>query len=646
MNAVGSGADVLLLVPVQPQTAHVVDPMVRQTLGAHLGTRLTEAVAEFEAYLGHSLGVLEWTDHPLLHGLGTAYRVLRSLTAVTLATHLEKHRLDWACIDPGMRELGYWRKCLERVRSRPPRVVALSTTFVMSGPWLRSLCALVRRILPSARLVIGGCFYLTSLREFLSLDADVLCLGEGEVRLPQIVRAVLDGAPVEDVPGLYCRGADDCMRYTGPAAPLDFDRLDRPDWGLAGRIDPPVDLAREPSFYSVETQRGCVYRCEFCTYRTLTAHQAMSAEHAVGAIMDTAALPPGRIFLIDATATTPRKRWEEVLRLLVERGGSPHPMVAFSRVSDVTEPLAGLMARAGVIGVVIGQESGDQPILDAMKKGTRVEQVAPAVAALARHGIGAQCCFIHGFPGESAESIAGTRAMIAGLNRGFEDRPVVTAYNLCPFSAFDFAAVTRRDDMPGTRHFLGYESAEFSPQRVAEEMLDTLIAVSGVPGSPVCSILFNGLADHLYAITDLRRRMEIYRWLKAFERGLALFVRRDLHGTPPDEAELRGLRREVLAHCRAGGPVRQAASRMMSRARARQSRRLRGEWLAERERGPGRVTRNIAAFLAWRGLGRMGDAAAAWKAGSYPDRGPHSALDRAGVEALSDKLLFEAVGRA
>ena len=624
-------------------TAHVVDPMVRQTLGVHLGVPLTQAVAEFDAYLGHSVNPLEWTDHPLIHGRATFQKVVRSLTAVTLATHLERHGLRWAALDPGVRELAYWRRTLAAYRGRRPRVVALSTSFVMSGPWLRSLCALVRRLHPTSMLAVGGCFYLTNVREFLSLDADVYCIGEGEQRLPQMVRAVGAGEPIEAIPGLYLRDGDGRLKATGAAAPLPLDALEGPDWRLAERIEPPLEVADGSSYYSVETQRGCLYQCEFCTYRTLTCHAVLSAGNAVAAIRSTALLPPGHLFLIDATATSPKKRWQDLLHRLKTAGGPPHPMIVFSRVSDLTEPAVAAMAGAGVIGVVVGQESGDQRLLDAMKKGTRVDQVPRAVAALEQHGIGAQFCFIHGFPGESAESIRATRAMIAALNRGGEAEPVVTAYNLMPFSAFDFAAVTHRQTPHGVEHFLGYRDAEFNPQRVAEEMLATLIAVSPVRGSPLCAVLFNGRADHLYTIRDRTERTAVYRWMKAYERGVALFVERNLEGTAPDGTELKRLGEEVRAHLPRWGRFRSGWARIVCRARARQCQRMGREWLAEATRGPGPITRSVAAFRAGWDLGRLRDAVAGWRAATYPEaerRAPH---DPATVEQFADELLRRAL---
>jgi hypothetical protein len=113
--------DILLAVPFQPITAHAIDPTVRRSVGAYLGAPLACAVAEFEEYLGHSLDVLQWTSHPAFGGALTKLPPGRSLTAVALATHLEREGLRWEIVDPGEKELRYWRRCFERRREAPRR---------------------------------------------------------------------------------------------------------------------------------------------------------------------------------------------------------------------------------------------------------------------------------------------------------------------------------------------------------------------------------------------------------------------------------------------------------------------------------------------------------------------------------------------
>ena len=118
---------------------------------------------------------------------------------------------------------------------------------------------------------MGGYYYATNVKEFLRLDADVLCVGEGEVRLPQIVQRLVAGQSVSNIPGLYLPDAEGVLRHTGHVEPLDLQSLSRPNWDLSGQIDPPINLERATIEFGVETQRGCIFKCEFCNYRTLAS---------------------------------------------------------------------------------------------------------------------------------------------------------------------------------------------------------------------------------------------------------------------------------------------------------------------------------------------------------------------------------------
>jgi hypothetical protein len=572
---------------------------------------------------------------------------------VALATALELAGLTWRVLDPGIQELSYWRRRLEQAVARDPRVVGVSTTFLLSEPWVRALVRLVRATLPRASIVVGGYFYATKARSFLTLDADVLCIGEGEVRLPELVRRIRDGRPLLDLPGLYLRGADGRLVSTGDAPPLRLEMLPPPDWSIAEKIDPPVDLNRDLLEMGAETQRGCVFKCEFCTFRTLSPPSELSAEAAAKRLLHMSAARHGFVNLVDATATFPHDRWERMMEMLAERGGTPGPMWAFARVSDINDRRAALMARAGVRALFIGQESGDQRLLQAMKKGTHVSQVAPAIDALGRYGLSAIFGFMHGFPGETPESIAATRRMLRTLNAGHAAKPVALIYLLYPFLYMELASVSRRENWRNVDHYLGYDGAAMTPQAVVEEVLGTVLELSRVPHAPVFAYLFQfGPPTSGITLCASPRRYEMHRWMKAVERGVALFVERDLEGRPLRDLELRQVRDEVLARYPSQNRWRCHWEKTKARYRALIANRLRGEWIHERAGHPGWLTRLLTALSAYGDLGDLSSARRAWSTTTYKtsdrtnDRRPTAAIlpaDPHAIDRLADALVAQAL---
>jgi hypothetical protein len=147
--------DVAVLVPFEQLPGSWTDPVVRSELAPArlVAVRASHKVAEL-------LGVAEAAPFPATH---------RSLTSIALATSLERAGLRWRVIDPGAISLGDWRRWLERLRTDPPRAVAISSTFIVDGYWLATLCELARRALPESRVVVGGYYYATDARKFLSV---------------------------------------------------------------------------------------------------------------------------------------------------------------------------------------------------------------------------------------------------------------------------------------------------------------------------------------------------------------------------------------------------------------------------------------------------------------------------------------------
>lgn len=642
MVAQDNRLDIVLAVPFQPLTAYAVDPMYRSTLGAHMGIRIGQATAEFEQFLGRPLTLQHWRDNALVQEgipqiLSSAHR---SLTAVSLATCLDRAGLNWSIIDPGVKELGYYRKCFEKLRAQRPRIVGISTTFAMSGPWLQAFCALVRRILPESTLIVGGSYYITSTHEFLSLDADIFFIGEGEERLPDVVRAVREGRSLDHIPGLYLRDEAGKLRTTGRAKALDLNAVEPVNWKLAERVEPFVDLENEPTYYYIETQRGCKFRCTFCTYHTMSAHEEMSVKTAVDAILRPSMFKRGYTFLVDATATFPRERWMDIMRELAARGGSPHPMMAFARVTDINEEVAELMSKAGVHEVFVGQESGDQRMLNHMKKGTKVEHVAPAVRALGKYGIGAQFCFIHGFPGENLESLRNTRQMLATMNADRPDKPVVYTYILSPFHSFDFAPVAQKlVQLQGVQHPVGYDSGDLTPKRASEEVLNTVIQMSRIPHAPTCSFLFDGQAHFLFTVCNGPRRYDVFRWLKALERGVAIFLEKQLEGTAPDMTELRKVRDTVLKDSKGRSAIGTAMFRFAAGIRAQQAGRLRKAWAAETPDRPHSMTRAFMGITSYSDFGRVSDAIRGYRTARYPTHDLKYQKPDDNVQALSNQMI-------
>ena len=81
---------------------------------------------------------------------------------------------------------------------------------------------------------------------------------------------------------------------------------------------------------------------------------------------------------------------------------------AFSRVDTITPEIAEIMAGAGCQVICFGVESGNQRVLDIMKKGQTIDDVRQAFGNARRAGLQTIGFFIFGLPGEDEETMEDT----------------------------------------------------------------------------------------------------------------------------------------------------------------------------------------------------------------------------------------------
>jgi anaerobic magnesium-protoporphyrin IX monomethyl ester cyclase len=218
------------------------------------------------------------------------------------------------------------------------------------------------------------------------------------------------------VPGLALPGPGKNVRRTPARLHLRaLDALPFPAWQ---HID--VEsyrrawYARHPHFsWNIATSRGCPYACNWCAKPTFgRGYEQRSPASVVSEMLllkDTVA--PDHVWFADdifgLTAEWLRRFASEVVRT-----GARIPFTMQSRVNLMTSDAVDALADAGACEVWLGVESGSQKILDAMEKGSDVNEIRAATRTLKHRGIRA-CWFIQlGYPGETWDDLCSTRDLI------------------------------------------------------------------------------------------------------------------------------------------------------------------------------------------------------------------------------------------
>src|SRR3989440_831534 len=226
------------------------------------------------------------------------------------------------------------------------------------------------------------------------------------------IREIAEGRPLAQVAGLSYRDGAGELRRTLERAPLeDMDAL---PW-VVDVYARDLDVSRyvigylQHPYVSLYTGRGCRSKCTFCLWPQTVGGQryrTRSVDNVVAEIAHATRLFPQvrEYFFDDDTFTDDLPRAEAIARGLGRLG------VTWSCNAKANVPYATLkvLKDNGLRLLLVGYESGNQEILNRVKKGVRLDIAREFTRDCRDLGITTHGTFVLGLPGETRETIEGT----------------------------------------------------------------------------------------------------------------------------------------------------------------------------------------------------------------------------------------------
>lgn len=279
-------------------------------------------------------------------------------------------------------------------------------------------------------VIVAGADMTDHADKYLARGADYVLLGEGEETLAELI-AYLDAgrgqirAADGDDSGLYhIQGLaylQEGRVIRTPPRPVirALDSIPFPAWDLVDR-----DLYRSVwrerhGYYSMNlvTTRGCPFHCNWCAKPIWgQKYNVRSPQNVVDEMVWLKEnFDPDHIWFMDDIMGI-QDRWIEEFADLLDARRLRIPFKSLNRVDLLLRgKTIPALARAGAKIVWVGAESGSQKILDAMQKGTRVEQIYEATRQMRAHGIQVAFFLQFGYPGETRADIELTLRMVRDL---------------------------------------------------------------------------------------------------------------------------------------------------------------------------------------------------------------------------------------
>jgi anaerobic magnesium-protoporphyrin IX monomethyl ester cyclase len=273
-----------------------------------------------------------------------------------------------------------------------------------------------------ARVIAAGSDVSDAPEPYLRAGADIALKGEGLPALLEVLRR-LDLTPeassralVEGVSGSATLAGAGVAAINGAKLLPEVELTERAAWDL---VD--MDRYRDAwlgahGYFSLNlaASRGCSFRCAWCSKPIWGNHYLQRKPAVVGAEMGylKRTFGPDHVWFADDIFGF-RADWVRAFAAATAEDDGAVPFTIQTRADLMSERMVQALRDAACVEAWLGAESGSQRILDAMNKGTTVEEILTARTLLQAAGIRVGFFIQLGYLGEQLSDILATRDLLA-----------------------------------------------------------------------------------------------------------------------------------------------------------------------------------------------------------------------------------------
>lgn len=302
-----------------------------------------------------------------------------------------------------LRRLSGWNEFERQILKQKPLIVGITMMSVDYNPAMKA-AEIIKRINPKTVIIIGGPHPTLAAEEFeKDKRVDYLIAGEAEISLSILIEKIKSGGKSERV-----------IQGIKPS----LDLLPFADREIFKSFEKPIVPELPEPFVSIITGRGCMYNCSFCKPAEDRLFgkpiRRRSVENVIKELMELRDKYHFKSLMIHDDCLTEDREWVSKFCKQYKRKGFKQPFICQSRADIIVnnEDMVKLMTGAGLYMYLIGFESGNQRVLNFIRKGTTVSQNLKAARICHKYGIKIWANYMMGLPTEAKEEIMDTVKMI------------------------------------------------------------------------------------------------------------------------------------------------------------------------------------------------------------------------------------------
>jgi radical SAM superfamily enzyme YgiQ (UPF0313 family) len=288
---------------------------------------------------------------------------------------------------------------LHEINKYNPQVVGFSC-YVWNINKILTLTNKLKKITKKTAIILGGPQVSPMAKALLEDNSqiDAIVRGEGEVSFLELISAILDDHSLfKEISGITHRfkGGVEENHDRGIIADLDsIPSVYRSDF-----------ISLEDREVCLETQRGCVFKCDFCYYnKNFNRVRCFSIERIKRELTFLLKQNVKSIYLMDPVFNVDASRAKEICRYIVKMNKKKIPFHAEIRAELVDNELAGLFHRANVKYLEIGLQSSEGKVLQLVNRGLDAKKFAYGINLLKKHNLITEVHLIFGLPGDTFHS--------------------------------------------------------------------------------------------------------------------------------------------------------------------------------------------------------------------------------------------------
>lgn len=303
---------------------------------------------------------------------------------------------------------------ISRIKKYSPDLLVVDT----STPSIYNdikVCEQIKEVLPDIFILLVGTHVSALPEESLSLSdlVNAVAIGEYDETVVELAEFINEKRGLETIRGLCYRDAKKIRINENRGFIEDLDKI--PFVSAIYKKFLKIEHYFNPNalhpMVTITTSRGCPFRCTFCVYpQTLMGgkFRLRSIENVIAELEYIVEnFPKAKaIFFEDDTLTVNKQRCMQLSEEIIKRGINIS-WTANARVGLDFEVMKKMKA-AGCRCLCVGFESGNQRILDHMKKAVRIEEMFTFIRNAQKTGLLIHGCFMVGFPGETRKTMEET----------------------------------------------------------------------------------------------------------------------------------------------------------------------------------------------------------------------------------------------